>query len=374
MNFDFGENEKSLQEEISNALASAEQDLTGLRDKPTAEIRQATLRWMKALANTGYLDLGRDDGRNGPALVSARETVAALFPSFYLTAEVSVRLFGRLVAVYGNDVQRSGMLRALRTGAMIGAVALTEETTSLENNPLTTTGIPDGNGFVVNGSKGHVPNAPIADRIAVAGRIGDDTAFFLVDQNTDGLAVGDRLLTLGYHDVCAAPISLSRCAVRDQEVLGLIPGHGPIQTLRRWEDEILTAASLGLMHRSFRAARDYAKAHVSGGKPIIAYQEIGFKLAEILTLLQTAQLLAYRAAWMSESGHREADVVAHCAKVFCSESAEEVASHALQILGGKGFLSGNPAEQSYRDAKYLQVTGTSSEISRMKIADGVLGD
>ena len=117
---------------------------------------------------------------------------------------------------------------------------------------------------------------------------------------------------------------------------------------------------------------DYAKNHKSGGKPIIAYQEVGFKLAEMLTLLQTAQLLAYRAAWMAETGDREAPVLARCAKVFCTESAEKSASYALQILGGRGYLSGNPAEEGYREAKYLQIAGTSSEISRMKIADELL--
>jgi len=116
----------------------------------------------------------------------------------------------------------------------------------------------------------------------------------------------------------------------------------------------------------------YAKNHKSGNKPIIAYQEVGFKLAEMLTLLQTAQLLAYRAAWMAETVNRETSSLAHCAKVFCAESAEEVASQALQILGGHGYIGRNPVEEGYRNAKYLQIAGTSTEISRMKIADGVL--
>ncbi len=126
------------------------------------------------------------------------------------------------------------------------------------------------------------------------------------------------------------------------------------------------------MKRSLDAALTFARGHASGNKPIIAYQEVGFKLAEMVTLFQTSQLLAYRAAWMAEAGDREAAVLAHCAKVFCTESAEEVASHALQILGGQGYIRGNPAEGGYRDAKYLQIAGTSSEISRMKIADNVL--
>ena len=126
------------------------------------------------------------------------------------------------------------------------------------------------------------------------------------------------------------------------------------------------------MKQSMDEAKDFAKRHESGGKPIITYQEVGFKLAEMFTLFQTSQLLAYRAAWMDETGDREAVVVAHCAKVFCGESAEKIASEALQILGIKGFTSDNPAEEGFRNAKYLQIAGTSTEISRMKIAEGVL--
>jgi len=65
-------------------------------------------------------------------------------------------------------------------------------------------------------------------------------------------------------------------------------------------------------------------------------------------------------------------MLAHCAKVFCAESAEQVASNALQILGGNGYLKGNPAEEAYREAKYLQIAGTSTEISRIKLGDEVL--
>jgi len=126
------------------------------------------------------------------------------------------------------------------------------------------------------------------------------------------------------------------------------------------------------MRRALDCASEYARAHKSGGKPIIAYQEIGFKLAEMLTLFQTAQLLAYRAAWMAETGDRETEILGHCAKVFCTESAEKITSAAMQILGQQGYLKGNPAEEGFRNAKYLQIAGTSTEISRVKIGDGVL--
>jgi len=127
------------------------------------------------------------------------------------------------------------------------------------------------------------------------------------------------------------------------------------------------------MKAAFEAARDYAKAHKSGGKPIIAYQEVGFKLAEMLTLFQTSQLFAYRAAWGADENPKDADSLTLSAKVFLTESAEKVASFALQILAGSGYQAGNAAERAFRCSKYLQIAGTSTEISRVKIGDAAMG-
>jgi alkylation response protein AidB-like acyl-CoA dehydrogenase len=243
---------------------------------------------------------------------------------------------------------------------------------NIDNDPINTTGVSSSNGFQVSGSKGHVVNALVSDWIAIAGKIEENPAFFLMKNDSEGLSIAEKSTMLGYNGAATSSVSLEDCPVSSKYVIGPFEGREPLMTVRMWEDQVLTSASLGLMKRSFDAALNYAKNHTSGGKPIMAYQEVSFKLAEMLTLFQTAQFLAYRAAWMAETGDREASILAHCAKVFCSESAEKVASNALQILGKKGYLSGNPAEEGYRDAKYLQIAGTSSEISRMKIGDGVL--
>ncbi len=215
-------------------------------------------------------------------------------------------------------------------------------------------------------------NAPIADWIAVAGKTNDRLGFFLLKAGAEGLSVGRRLRTLGYDGVTFSPLSLQNCPVSSGSCLGPFEDDEPLRKARSWEDEILTAASLGVMRSALNSASEYARAHRSGGKPIIAYQEISFKLAEMLTLLQTAQLLAYRAAWMAETGDGEAELLGRCAKVFCAESAERVTSASMQILGQHGYLRGHPAEEGFRNAKYLQIAGTSTEISRVRIGDGVL--
>ena len=375
MNFDFGETEKTLCEKINGLFdADSMAALANLENGDVNDIRDATMKWLMVLGQTGYLTPGLNDGKNNVGLTAIQESLAAISPSLYLTVEVTARIFGRLVAVYGTPDQKDEIIPSLQEGRLIGAVAISEDAMNIENDPLNTSAVNNDEGFLVSGSKGHVVNGPIADWIAVAAKTGDGLAFFLVKKETEGLGIGQRLSMLGYDGLAISRVSLENCPVPSNYIIGPFDGEEELKTVRMWEDQVLTVSSLGLIKRSLNAALTFAKDHRSGNKPIIAYQEVGFKLAEMVTIFQTARLLAYRAAWMAETGDREAAVLAHCAKVFCAESAEEVASHALQILGGQGYLSGNPAEEAYRDAKYLQIAGTSTEISRMKIADGVLGD
>ena len=373
MNFDFPEDQEIFRRKLKELFDTAQRPvLTTAGGLDPRSLRAAFLRMMEKLGEAGYFSAGLESGKNSPDLLALQEVLAAMDASLFLSAEASIRVFGRLLAVYGSADQKTEFLPALREGGLIGAVGLTETGMSLVGNPILTKGTREKGGFRVSGTKGHVVNAMVADCIAVAGESDTGPAFFLIRNPSEGLVIGERMLTLGYDGAVMSPVALRDCFVPSRSVLGPFPGQRVLEAVRTWEDEILTAASLGLMQNAFEAASQYAKDHRSGGKPIIAYQEVSFKLAEMLTLYQTARLLAYRAAWMSETENREAQVLARCAKVFCAEAAEKVTSCALQILGQQGFVRGNPAEEGYRGAKYLQIAGTSSEISRITIGDLLL--
>ncbi len=373
MNFDLGEEERSLCLKIEKLFgAESTPSLEGLESPDTGLARNTILERLQVLADIEYLSLGLDHGRNSILLTAAQESLAAVSPSLFLSVEVSTRIFGRLVALYGTPEQQNQLLAPLKKGLIIGAVALTENCTNIEDNPPETKGEPYKDFYKISGSKGPAINTPVADWLAVSGMAEENIALFIINRGEKGLSLGKRNNTLGFRGTATSAAYLEACVIPLDQVIGPFESMEPVLALRAWEDQVLTAAALGEMKRSFNAARDYAKTHMSGGKPIIKYQEISFKLAEMLTLLQTSRLMAYRAAWMDDTGHGDKQVLARCAKVFCSESAEQIASNALQILGNRGCIMGNPAEEGYRNAKHLQTHGTSTELSRMKIGDMVL--
>lgn len=366
MNFDLKESQQELLAKLQGALESLAPDKL---EELTADGSGRALKACAAdLAGSGYLGMG--DQLND--LTICQEQVAKLSPSLFMGIEHSSRVFGSLVRMFGGEALKNKILGDLEAGKIIGAVALTEDTMSLEGNDFSTEAVLNGSGMKISGNKGQVINAPVADYIAVVAQSDGGVVVCVLQADSPGLGVGPRLDLVGFDGVSVAPVKLQDCAVDQEMVIGPLPAAEILGAMRVWEDQVLTVAALGVLERAYEEARDYAKSHKSGGKPIIAYQEVGFKLAEMLTYLQSAQLLAYRSAWLSDVGDREAAITARSAKVYVCESAEKVASEAMQILGGAGFTKGNAAEESYRDAKYLTVAGTSSEISRMKIADQML--
>ena len=374
MNYDFSEKEQAFITDIENCL-------TGLAEKRDPECRdiveaeKGLREALQELVPSGYPGLGCGAGDIGThTLVAAMEKVAAAAPSFFLGIEMSSRMFGRMLATWARTpALKDNLLKQVREGKVVGAVALSEEAMNVENQPLETCGARDGEYVIVNGRKSFVVNGPLADWIAVAGKFEDKAALFIIKKDTPGMVIGERLKTVGYEGAVICDLTLDKCRIPETRVIMDLDPQEMLFRLKLWENQILIGASLGALKSAFETARDFAKTHRTGGKPAIAYQAVAFKLSEMLTLYQTAQLFAYRAAWTYDVKPKEAESLTWCAKVFCTEASEKVAGYAMQILSGKGFLSGNPAERAYRNAKLGQICGTSTEIARVKIGDYALG-
>jgi alkylation response protein AidB-like acyl-CoA dehydrogenase len=375
MNYEISENEFTLNIDLHQRLTRLAGE-NNLEQADTRQVRANMEKTLAALADTPYLKFGLEavSGYNGLAsLMAAMEVMADISPSMFLSVEASTRVFGKILSQWGTPAIKEKMLPPLLAGKLIGALALSEESMNVENAPLTAGGSVSGDTAEINGKKQYVINAPVADWIAVAGVSDGKSAVFLAKADTPGLAIGPRKKTLGFEGAAIADITFENCAIPADQVIMVPDGQNMIQTLRMWENQVLIGAGLGLMKTAFDGAKNHAKTHRSGGKPVIAFQEIGFKLSDMLTLYQTSQLFAYRTAWTTENVPADAESLTLCAKVFCTESAEQVVGEAMRILGGAGYETGNPVERSYRCAKFLQIAGTSTEIARVSIGDASLG-
>ncbi len=377
MNFDWTEQEQKLRDDLSALFdEDTRADLAALETARPDELRTTILQTLKRLAPTGYLSVAaQGDGlAEAVRLVAGAEEVANVSGDLFLATEASTRLFANLVAAHGNDAVKSALLDPVRSGTILGAVGLADGA-SEDGAEVGLTVTREGDRFQLNGRKGFLTNGPIADWVALSAELDGSTVVALVKTDSSGFIRGPRMDTLGFRGLAVCAIQLEDCEVDADHLLGL-DGGVDLDGLRQLEDLILCVASLGLMYRAFEGAKAHANTHQRGGKPLMGYQEIRYKLAEMLTLHQTSQLFVYRAAYLLSDADGpdafDAPTVVRSAKVFTAEAAEQIASAAAQILAGQGFTSGNPVEQAYRDAKYFGVAGTTSEVARMAIADELL--
>lgn len=374
MDFDLTTEDRAFLEKLATVAADLEAG-DGLEaiDVPAARGQAETV--LTKLAAAGYLQLGAGNPEANQAVIelAAMETLAAGARSAMLMAAMSTRVLGRAIAVLGTAPQRDQWCQPLVEGRALGGLGLSEASQNVDNDPLETAAQRHGDALRLCGMKSFVINAPLADVFGVVGALDGRPAIFMVDRKAEGLRVDPRIRTMGHEGLWIAGLQLEDTPVAADAVIQPPPEVNLLDQLRLWENEVLTAQALGLMKAAYESARDFAKSHRSGGKPIIAYQEVGFKLSEMLTLYQTAQLFAYRAVWTTAVDPKAGRSLNWCAKVFCAESAEQVAGQALRILGPEGYRTGSAAEGAYRAVKLTQIGGTSTEIARVKIGDAALG-
>lgn len=274
---------------------------------------------------------------------------------------------------FGNAAQRERWLHELALGKTIGAFCLTEPQAGSEANNLKTRATFDNGHWTLTGSKQFVTNGMRAG-VAVVFAVTDPElgkrgiSAFIVPTDTPGFHVGRPEKKLGIRASDTCPITLDRCTVSDENLLG-IRGEGLKIALSNLEGGRIgiAAQAVGIARASFEAARRYAEERIQFGKAIREHQAIANMLADMATRLNAARLLVHHAARLRSDG-RPCLSEASQAKLFASEAAEEICSKAIQIHGGYGYLEDYPVERHYRDARITQIYEGTSEVQRMVIA------
>lgn len=279
---------------------------------------------------------------------------------------------------FGNEEQKQKYLPKLASGEWIGAWGLTEVGTGSDAGGMNTTAVKDGDHYVINGSKNFITHA-ISGNVAVVivrtGEKGDSHGMsaFIIEKGTPGFSSGKKENKLGMRASETAELIFDNCRVHKSQMLGN-EGEGFIQAMKVLDGGRISIASLalGIAKGAFDASVKYAKEREQFGKPIAHFQAIAFKLADMATEIEAAELLTFQAADLKNRGERVTKESAF-AKYYASEVSVRVATEAVQIFGGYGYTKDFPVEKFYRDSKLCTIGEGTSEIQKLVIARQILG-
>jgi alkylation response protein AidB-like acyl-CoA dehydrogenase len=373
MNFSFSEQDNQLFQDMESALIKEKNILEPGALQTKENIKTALLTLQKNLFPLGYLNNPMD------GMVSCLERMrifARHQPSLFLGVEYSFRLFNEMIVRATDDQHRQALCKGLNIAefpdkAVIGSIAICEDFVETDTGSSSLTAKISDKKIVLSGHKECVINAGIADWIAISESIDGKKTLFFVPSKADGLVIAPLSNDRIFPELVKANIQFNNCKIDPNQIIPSVQDD-LLSHIKFYENLAYIACSLAMMDQCIEEAKNFATAHQSENKPMFVHQAVGFSVAEMVTLKQTAELLAFRSAWALETNDSEKQVLNQCAKVFCTETAEKIASKSMDILGGQVLKNNCSAEQSLQNSKFAQLAGTSTHIARVSIGDMVM--
>ncbi len=278
---------------------------------------------------------------------------------------------------FANEEQKQRWLPKLATAEWLGAWGLTEPNTGSDAGNMKCTAVKDGDNWIINGTKNWITHGISSDVAVVVCRTGeprtkDNATAFVVERSTAGFSGGKKENKLGMRASETAEMIFDNCVIPDANRLGEV-GVGFKQAMKVLDGGRISIASLslGIAKGAYEAALQYAQERHQFDKPISSFQGISFKLADMATEIEAADLLTLQACDLKERKEPVTKVAA-MAKYYASEVAVKVSNEAVQIFGGYGYTKDFPVEKFYRDSKLCTIGEGTSEIQKLVISREVL--
>ncbi len=363
-----------------------------VRDFVSQRIRPHVMDWdesqyfpvdvMREMGKLGFLGVLVPVEYQGAGLgyqeyVTVIEEISKVCGSIGLSVAAHNSLCSGHIMLFGNEEQKHNYLSRLATGEAIGAWGLTEPTTGSDAMRMKCTAVEDGDHYVLNGTKSWITHGKSGDIAVVIARTGElldsrGMTAFVVERGTPGFTAGKKENKLGMRASETAEMIFEDCRIPKSQVLGAV-GDGFIQAMKVLDGGRISIAalSLGIAKGAYETSVNYALEREQFGKPIAQFQGISFKLADMATEIQAAELLTRRAADLKNRGE-EVTKESAMAKLFASELAVKCGNEAVQIHGGYGYTKEFPVEKFYRDAKLCTSGEGTSEIQKIVIARQIM--
>jgi len=301
----------------------------------------------------------------------AIEELTRIDSSVAITVAAHTSLGTMPIYLFGSDEQKERWLPDLASGRRLAAFGLTEPDAGSDAGATRTTAELRDGSWIVNGSKMFITNAgtELTWGVTITARTGEDEISNLVVENgTAGYDISERLHKVGWKASDTRALTFADCAVPEANLLGP-RGKGFTQFLEILDGGRISVAAMGvgLAQGAYDLASAYARERTQFGRPIGSFQAIAFQLADMAVEIEAGRQLVYRAAWLKDQG-RPFALEAAMAKLYTGELSHRVASQALQIHGGYGFMDEFPISRLYRDQKILEIGEGTNEVQRMVIS------
>ena len=277
---------------------------------------------------------------------------------------------------HGNEEQKKKYIPPLAKGDKISAAAFTEPEHGSDITRMDSTAVKNGNEWTINGAKEFITNATIADTFVLLCQSDPNAqpshrgqSLFLVEKGMCGLEATKLHGKMGIRPCVTGSLSMADLKVPQTNVVGE-QGKGFYYTLELFDQTRITVAAqaVGMAQGAFERALAYAKTRKQFGQPIINFEGVGFKLADMTIKVESARLMTYKAAWLYDK-EKPSAVATSMAKAYASHVAMEVTDDAIQIFGGYGYLADYHVERFHRCAKITEIYEGTSEMQKYTIAN-----
>jgi isovaleryl-CoA dehydrogenase len=278
-----------------------------------------------------------------------------------------------------SDAQKKKYLPSLCDGSKIGGLAMTEPSAGSDVMAMKLRAERKGDDYILNGTKIFITHGPVGDIFVVYAKTAPEkgahgVSAFIVEKDFPGFQRGKKFEKMGWRGTPTGELIFEDCRVPAENLFGgENKGAMVLMSGLNTERVFMGAMSLGLARGAYECALKYSKERIQFGKPIASFQLIQAKLADMAMEIELSHLITYKGAAMADKGlHRDMNLIAAYAKLYCSEVAMRVTTEAVQILGGYGYMKEFPVERMMRDAKLHTIGAGTSEIQRIIIARELL--
>ncbi|MBU8854609.1 acyl-CoA dehydrogenase [Priestia aryabhattai] len=333
---------------------------------------------LKQMADLGLMGIPVPQTYGGGGLdfisyMIAIHEISKVSPALGVILSVHTSVGTNPIVVFGTEDQKQKYVKKLATGEYLGAFCLTEPSAGSDAASLKTKAERKGDYYLLNGSKLFITNGGEADTYIVFAKTNPERgsrgmSAFIVEKTMEGFSVGKDEHKMGLHGSRTVQLHFENMQVPVENRLGEEGEGFRIAMANLNAGRIgIAAQAVGIAEGALTAAKNYANERYQFGKPILSQQGIAFKLADMETSVESAKLLMYRAAFLYDQKlpcKKEASM----AKLFASQTAMNVATNAIQVLGGYGYMKDYPVERYFRDAKVCEIYEGTSEIQRIVIS------